>query len=92
MVKLTRNEEKVIEKYHGNLPFAQIQRNLDKILTDYGITEETRKEWINDIDVYSFLGKDGKSISEYGKRIFEHFKDCIGNEFGETTINMAITC
>lgn len=73
------------------LPFEELKANLKKILEQYGVSKENCEDWLTWGDFYDeILDKDGKHISERGKRLFEHFKDCLGDPIKEMPIEMYV--
>ena len=86
-MRITAEQKLSFEKQYG-IPFNQIRENLRKIFKDNGVSKKNQEKWLSWSDFYyDFLDKDGKSLSEYGKHIFEHFKDRLGDPIKELWID-----
>lgn len=70
-----------------SLPYEQLRENLRKVFEEYGVSKENQTEWLDWVDFYCLLDKNGQ-LTERGRATMEKWKDYFGDPLKEMSFSM----
>lgn len=81
---------KIDESYrkYYSIPLENVQKNLQAIFDEYGITKQSQADWLEWGDFYAGLLDENGKLSERGKATMERWKGSFGDFYKEMRFAM----
>lgn len=81
---------KIDESYrkYYSIPLENVQKNLQAIFDEYGITKQSQADWLEWGDFYAGLLDENGKLSERGKETMERWKGSFGDFYKEMRFAM----